>query len=78
MSNSLQANNLTWISGQPPRVTANIKARIRYRAPEATVKLAITNGIARVKFEQPQSAITPGQSIVFYDGEATLGGGIII
>lgn len=50
-----------------------IKAKIRYRAKESEVKIQGN----KVIFKKPQRAITPGQSVVFYNGERVLGGGII-
>ena len=55
-----------------------IKAKIRYKHKEtkAVMKL-MEKSRARVEFENPQRAITPGQSVVFYDGDSVVGGGII-
>lgn len=76
-SRGLLAVDLNWISGEPP---AEIKctAKFRYRQPDQgiTVKFG-KDGTAEVLFDQPQKAITPGQSVVFYDGEVCLGGAII-
>lgn len=55
-----------------------ITAKVRYRAKEAKAVLTMKNGIANVFFEEPQRAITVGQSIVFYIGDMVLGGGKII
>ena len=73
----LTANKLSWVSGRPPRNLSNITAKIRYGSPEAAVKLYIHDGRAKVEFLKPQNAITPGQAIVFYQGDTVLGGGII-
>jgi tRNA-specific 2-thiouridylase len=73
----LSANKLTWISGHRPQITSGITGRIRYRAVETPVKLRYRDDFCEVEFEQPQWAITPGQSIVFYSNEEVLGGGII-
>ncbi len=55
-----------------------VKARIRYKHKEAAAKVSLREGgSALVEFEKPQRAITPGQSVVFYQGEIVLGGGII-
>lgn len=59
---------------QPLRVTA----KIRYSAREAEALVSpVTNGDIRVDFFQAQRAVTPGQSVVFYDGDTVVGGGII-
>jgi tRNA-specific 2-thiouridylase len=73
----LRAGNLTWISGDVPSRMEQISAKIRYRAPQSPVKIRLNDNDCEVEFEQPQWAITPGQSIVFYRGDEVLGGGII-
>ena len=77
LSNRLLATNLSWVSGKAPQQPTNITAKIRYKSPEAAAKLYIRQGIAEVQFLKPQRAITPGQAVVFYQGDAVLGGGII-
>lgn len=76
-TSNLSANQLSWVSGQAPDEAADITAKIRYRSPEVKVSLSINKGTANVHFAQPQRAVTPGQSIVFYQGEVVLGGGVI-
>jgi tRNA-specific 2-thiouridylase len=75
---SLTASQVNWIAGEPPagalRVTAQI--RHRHRPADATV-LAMDATRAAVDFDMPQTAITPGQAVVFYNGDAVLGGGWI-
>jgi len=77
LSNTLIAGKLSWASGEAPKQPVNIRAKIRYKAPEVAAKLQPGNGVAEVNFHQPQRAIAPGQSIVFYQGDTVLGGGII-
>ncbi len=55
-----------------------IEAKIRYRAKPAKATLNIEKNIAKLKFYEPQRAITPGQSVVFYINEVVLGGGKIM
>ena len=55
-----------------------IEAKIRYRSKPAKATLKIENDIAKVKFIEPQRAITPGQSVVFYLDNIVLGGGKIM
>ena len=76
-SNRLFASQLSWVSGEAPKEPINITAKIRYGSPEAIAVLCLNDGVAEVNFQQPQWAITPGQAIVFYQGDAVLGGGII-
>ncbi len=73
----LRASQLSWVSGKAPEDLSQITARVRYKSPEVPVSLYLNNTTAEVEFSQPQTAIAPGQSIVFYQGEAVLGGGII-
>ena len=54
------------------------QARIRHRQPLQNCRLVIDAEIARVEFDEPQRAVTPGQSIVFYQNDLVLGGGIIV
>jgi len=78
LRDSLLASNLCWVSGEaPPKEPINIAARIRCKAPQVAAKLYINDGTAQVSFHEPQRAIAPGQSIVFYQGDTVLGGGII-
>jgi tRNA-specific 2-thiouridylase len=73
----LVASGLKWISGEAFGERGGITARVRYRSSEVKVLLEIKGDAAEVYFEQPQTAVTPGQSVVFYRGEEVLGGGII-
>jgi tRNA-specific 2-thiouridylase len=76
LSNRLFANKLSWVSGKVPIEPISITAKIRYKAPEVTAELRL-NDRTEVRFVKPQSAITPGQSVVFYQSDVVLGGGII-
>ena len=74
----LMASQVRFISGEALTRLLTVKAKIRYRHSES--KAVITpagSGQVRVEFEKPQRALTPGQSVVFYDGDIVLGGGII-
>lgn len=63
---------------EPVQNPARIHARIRYRSPlQAAILTRTSTKTAHVLFDHPQPAITPGQSVVFYEGEKVLGGGII-
>lgn len=78
LGNTLLASKLSWVSGEAPREPANVTAKIRYKSPQAEAQLHPNNGMAEVQFHQPQPAITPGQAVVFYQGDIVLGGGTII
>jgi tRNA-specific 2-thiouridylase len=74
----LQAGGLHWISGQPPPTPCACQARIRYRqAVQSCTLLTLEADTARVEFDAPQRAVTPGQAVVFYSGDDCLGGGTI-
>lgn len=76
-SSQLIANELTWITS-PPSFPHSCSAKIRYRQVSQPCTVYVPKqGQVRVDFDQPQRAITPGQSIVFYDEDICLGGGII-
>ncbi len=71
---ALRASGVNWLI-EPPTSPLPCQAKIRYRA-EAAPAIVSEDG-TRVDFAMPQSAITPGQAVVFYDGERVLGGGWI-
>jgi len=75
---ALRAGKLHWIAGHPPSLPFSCEARIRHQQPvqPCAVEPAGT-GECIVRFRTPQRAITPGQSVVWYQGEVCLGGGII-
>src|SRR6516164_9769362 len=74
----LVASRVNWLTPAAPQGPLACAAKIRYRhaAAPATVT-ALPDGAARVEFAEPQSAVTPGQAVVFYDGPRVLGGGWI-
>ncbi len=76
-STALEASQLNWISGQPPANDFHCTAKTRYRQADQPCRVLLDGERCTVHFEQPQWAVTPGQSVVFYDGEVCLGGGVI-
>jgi tRNA-specific 2-thiouridylase len=77
-SNRLHAYQVNWIVEAPNRLPLHCWAKTRYRQPDqACLITAVDGDHCEVAFEQPQRAVTPGQSVVFYNREECLGGGII-
>lgn len=75
---SLLASNINWLVDNIEN-GMKVEAKIRYSAEPKKAKLILLpRNYARVVFEEPQRAITPGQSVVFYDGDTVLGGGRIL
>ncbi|OIO50027.1 MAG: tRNA 2-thiouridine(34) synthase MnmA [Parcubacteria group bacterium CG_4_9_14_0_2_um_filter_41_8] len=71
-------SDVSWISGEPPENSKTLEARIRYREKLSPVTLKNKeNGVFEVNFSVPQWAVCSGQSVVFYEADACLGGGII-
>lgn len=67
-----------WISGSPPGRRFACHAQVRYRQREEPCHVTVEDpGTLRVVFDRPQRAVTPGQSLVLYDGQACLGGAVI-
>lgn len=74
--NALIAEQTHWINGEPSSTILMAKTRYR-QSDQACTLTKLANGNYSVHFNAPQRAITPGQSIVFYDADVCLGGGII-
>ena len=77
-SKGLVANQLHWVDRVGPTGAIKCSVKTRYRQEDIPCSLTLdSDGSARVIFDQPQKAVTPGQSAVFYLNEVCLGGGII-
>jgi tRNA-specific 2-thiouridylase len=77
LATELWASGVNWLC-DPPAGPLDCSAKIRYRHPGAPASVEVLPGeSAHVAFRQPQSAITPGQAVVFYDEDRVLGGGWI-
>lgn len=74
---ALAADGVNWIAGEPSAEPVRVTARIRHRHHDAPAIVTADRDRAHVRFDEPQMAITPGQAVVFYDGEEVLGGGWI-
>ncbi len=78
LERSLVAERVNWVSIEPPDQPRRAQVKIRSRHEAAWASLARETGhCVGVTFDEPQSAITPGQAAVFYDGDILLGGGWI-
>jgi tRNA-specific 2-thiouridylase len=78
MSDRLQAADASWIAGEPPAAGTRLTAKTRYRQTDAVCVVTRVEGDAfELVFDEPQWAVTPGQSAVLYQGEVSLGGGVI-
>ena len=78
LKKELKAGDASWISGNSPQAPSSHSAKTRYRQADALCTLSkALDGEIKVEFPAPQWAVTPGQSVVLYDGEVCLGGGII-
>ncbi|MCC6743847.1 MAG: tRNA 2-thiouridine(34) synthase MnmA [Acidobacteria bacterium] len=78
LGTQLVARDVNWLAIAEPDAPVRCAARIRYRADDAAATVeALPGNRARVVFDAPQRAITPGQAVVFYDGDDVLGGGWI-
>jgi tRNA-specific 2-thiouridylase len=78
LSNTLQAADLSWI-GSPPVAGKRYTAKTRYRQQDAACEVrTLSDATMTLHFDHPQWAVTPGQSVVLYDGAVCLGGGVIV
>jgi tRNA-specific 2-thiouridylase len=77
LADTLSAEDLRWVAGAPPAGEFACAAQVRYRSSGREASIRLTGAGAEVRFERPQRALTPGQAVVFYQGEEVLGGGII-
>lgn len=71
------ASQITFIQGEPPKKSFDCTAKFRYRQPDQQVHIEIDGDNMLITHKKPQRAVTPGQSVVLYDNEVCLGGGII-
>ena len=78
LSRSLEARDLAWVSGEAPPAGAFSGAKTRYRQADSRCRVSFAaDGALEADFDASQWAVTPGQSVVLYDGEVCLGGGVI-
>jgi len=69
---------MDWVAGKPPVQQGRFTAKTRYRQSDCPCEIvAQADGSVEVIFDDPQWAVTPGQSLVLYDNDICLGGGVI-
>ncbi|TWI53133.1 tRNA-specific 2-thiouridylase [Pseudomonas duriflava] len=76
-SKALTVNTMYWVNPIDLAQPRALKAKVRYRQQDQACILHQTESGYRVVFETPQRAVTPGQSVVFYENDICLGGGVI-
>ena len=76
-SSMLYTQQPSWVADEPPRLPLTCTAKIRYRQQDQNCTVSADQNGLKVDFEHPQRAVTPGQYVVFYDGDRCLGGAII-
>jgi tRNA-specific 2-thiouridylase len=75
---TLTASGVNWVAVEAPASWRTVTAQIRYRhAPAAGRVRALEGSRAELEFDAAQSAITPGQAVVFYEDDVVVGGGWI-
>ena len=78
LARGLTARAVRWVSATSPTPTTRVDVKVRYRsAPAPGTITAIGPGSLTVRFAAPVAAVTPGQTVVLYDGDRVLGGGVI-
>ncbi|MBX7118411.1 MAG: tRNA 2-thiouridine(34) synthase MnmA [Gemmatimonadaceae bacterium] len=78
LGRGLVAREVNWLVPEPPAIGAPLAVRIRHRAmPVPGTLVRRDGGEVEVALADPAAAISPGQSVVFYDGDVVLGGGVI-
>lgn len=77
-SDTLATEAMDWVAGEPPVQQGRFTAKTRYRQSDCDCEIRVLpDGGVEVTFDDPQWAVTPGQSLVLYDGDICLGGGVI-
>ncbi len=73
----LHGAQASWVAGSPPAGRFDCTAKVRYRQRDQACSVEVRDGLVEVRFASPQRAVTPGQSVVFYQDDVCLGGAVI-
>ncbi|MCK2045114.1 tRNA 2-thiouridine(34) synthase MnmA [Chromohalobacter moromii] len=77
-TDSLSTEPVEWVAGQPPAPEVRLQAKTRYRQQDVACQVRVLeDGGVEAFFDDPQRAVTPGQSLVLYEDDICLGGGVI-
>ncbi|WP_329743161.1 tRNA 2-thiouridine(34) synthase MnmA [Dyella sp. A6] len=76
-SHHLRSETPTWVAGKPPAASFRCTAKTRYRQADQDCEVTVHADRLEIHFDTAQRAVTPGQSVVLYDGETCLGGAVI-
>ena len=74
---TILTQTIHWVAGPPPGNMENLNAKIRYQQADQTCSIRARRDLYEISFAEPQWAVAPGQSVVFYEQDTCLGGGII-
>ena len=77
MRRAFFASDVNWVSGVTPQGPLRASVRVRYTGRDELATVEAFGNAARITFDQPMRAITPGQAAVFYDGDTVIGGGYV-
>ena len=76
-SNQLKTTDISWVNQTEPEFPLNCQAKVRYRQQDQACTLSKDGTVYTVNFNHQQRSVTPGQFVVFYQGDICLGGGVI-
>ena len=76
-SNQLKTTDISWVNQTEPEFPLNCQAKVRYRQQDQACTLSKVGPVYTVNFKEQQRSVTPGQFVVFYQGDICLGGGVI-
>ncbi len=75
--NIISARDFSWVSNKKPQGEFSCGGKVRYNSPVSPCNVTVSGDVVKAEFLTPQRGVSPGQSLVLYDGERLLGGGFI-